>query len=138
MSTMLKRGSALLLAAVALSAAVAAASAAGARCAPACYDCESFELEIGGLNYHESVKLLGGGVYQQAYNRHHAHMSKPTHGTYRVTAAPRWRPLDRSRANMTFDMLNAINVSSLREEHAESTRVRILSTVAKLLEAGGR
>ncbi|MGH3267035.1 MAG: hypothetical protein ACRDNS_34210, partial [Trebonia sp.] len=85
MSTILKRAPALLLAAVALSAMIVATPAAargGSALRPGVYDCESYA--IGGLDYRESVKLLGGGAYQQAYDRHHAQMIKPTHGTYRI------------------------------------------------------
>lgn len=85
MSTMLKRVPALLLAAVALSATLATMPAV-ARGTSALrlgvYDCESYA--ISGLDYRESVKLIGGGAYQQAYGRHHAQMIKPTHGTYQI------------------------------------------------------
>lgn len=80
-----KRLSALLLIAVALLSVLATAPAsarASTRLRLGVYDC--YDFASGLLDYRESVKLIGGGRYQQAYGRHHAKMIKPTNGTYRI------------------------------------------------------
>jgi hypothetical protein len=83
--TNLRRSPALLLTTIALLTMLVAAPA-NARAANqlrlGVYDCESYN--VTGLFYRESVKLIGGGRYQQAYGRHHAKMIKPTNGTYRI------------------------------------------------------
>lgn len=86
-STALRRFPALMLTAVVLLAALVTAPAsarAASKLRVGVYDCESYNPLSGLLDYRESVKLIGRGRYQQAYNRHHARMIKPTHGTYQI------------------------------------------------------
>jgi hypothetical protein len=41
------------------------------------YDCEAYNAATGFLDYRGSVKLPGGGRYQQSYGRHHGKLTKP-------------------------------------------------------------
>lgn len=85
-----KRLAALLLTAVALLSVPATAPAtalASQKLRVGVYDCMSYDFATGLLDYRESVKLIGGGRYQQAYGRHHAKMIKPTNGTYRINGS---------------------------------------------------
>ena len=86
------------LAAFALLAAVAAAPAGAAPLAKhearssttlplGVYDCMTLSRVTGFLDYMESVALLPGGRYQQAFGRHRTRMIKPTAGTYRIAGS---------------------------------------------------
>jgi len=48
------------------------------------YDCMAYDVVTGMVEYKESVKLIAGGIYEQAWDRNHTTFIKPTKGSWKI------------------------------------------------------